>query len=357
MEALLAAAIAAEPRAPLAGPTRLTTENRWAIVALFKDGRNKSYIAHHLECNRRTVDAVLLRYETSGSPMSGSRSGRPRKTDEAQDTAIAVTARIERFTSPRQIARTLNFGIGRRTVDRRLQEAGLFGRVARHKRCYSEAEIRKRLAFAEGYKHWTPEQWSKVLFSDEKCFYGKGFCGRTFVRREMGTASDPENCVTKTAHPVKVNVWGCFSAAGPGYAHIFYDKMDSELYHKILSDHLLGVAKRDFKAPPPAVAQWHFLQDNAPMHKSKIVSEWLHNSGVSVLDFPPYSPDLNPIENLWAIIAREVEKQQCSTTDLLGDAVLKVWNELALEVFRKLAQSMPERCQAVIDAQGHHTKY
>ena len=40
--------------------------------------------------------------------------------------------------------------------------------------------------------------------------------------------------------------------------------------------------------------EWWLLQDNDPKHKSKEVQTWLHNHGVSVLDFPPYSPDLNP---------------------------------------------------------------
>jgi len=88
-------------------------------------------------------------------------------------TTMAVLARIDKFTSPRQIKRNckLELNVSARTIGRRLQEleAGLFGRVARvrHKRGYSEAELqlRKPLAFAEGYKSWTRSQWEnfKVL--------------------------------------------------------------------------------------------------------------------------------------------------------------------------------------------------
>ena len=67
------------------------------------------------------------------------------------------------------------------TIDRRMYEAGLLGRVARHKAQrdshYFADEIRKRLSFADGYGGWK-EQWNHVLLSDKKCFYGKGFCGR-----------------------------------------------------------------------------------------------------------------------------------------------------------------------------------
>jgi hypothetical protein len=92
MEHLLAAALAAEPRTPLRGPTRLTEEleQRWSIVSMHKDGRSKRYIARHLHCHRDTVTAALTRFAATGSPMSGSRSGRPRCTSEATDTASSL---------------------------------------------------------------------------------------------------------------------------------------------------------------------------------------------------------------------------------------------------------------------------
>ena len=321
------------------------------------DYRSNTYIAEQLGVSRTTVRDTLARFASTGGVKSGNRSGRPRCTDEALDTAIAVTAHIDKFTSPRQIKRKLCLDVSRNTIDRRLQEAGLFGRVARHKRDYSEAEVRKRLSFAEGYKNWTAADWEKVLFSDEKCFYGKGFCGRTWVRRPVGEALNPDYCVTKIAHPVKVNVWASFCASGQGYCHIFNEKLDKHLYKRILAANLLPSAALHFHASPPAVEQWYFLQDNDPKHTSGVVQQWLHNAGVSVIDFPPYSPDLNPTENLWAAMARAVEQHQCDTMEELQDVVAAEWDKIDVEYMRTLAHSMPKRCQAVIDAQGWHTKY
>jgi hypothetical protein len=353
MDVLASAAAAADaPRGH-----RTTTEQRWAVIALHKDNRSNTYIAKKVGMSRNTVREILARYDATGSPLSGSRSGRPRCTDEALDTAIALTARVDKFTSPRQIRRKLELEPCRMTIERRLQEAELFGRVARHKRDYSAEEIRKRLSFAEGYGRWTVEQWEKVLFSDEKCFFGKGFCGRIWVRRPKGEALNPDYCVHKSAHPVKVNVWAAFCAAGQGYCHIFNEKLDKHLYKRILADNLLPSARLHFSLAPPQVEQWHFLQDNDPKHTSGVVSEWLHNNGVSVIDFPPYSPDLNPIENLWAHMAREVEKHSCETMEALQDVVAAVWDKIDADYMRELVHSMPKRCQAVIDAQGWHTKY
>jgi len=227
--------------------SHLSIEQRWTIVALHRDGRDDNYIAERIPCDVKSVRRWLQHYEQHHSVADEPRSGRPRMTDEALDTAIVGAAYVENhFCTPRGLKRKYQFEPSARTIDRRLQEANLFGRVARHKKRLSTEEKRKRLSFAEGYKGWSKEQWERT---------------------------------------------------------------------------------------------------------------WLHNNGISVLDFPPYSPDLNPIENLWSDMARRVEVRPASTMEALQDVIAEEWAATSLTFLGKLAHSMPERCQAVIDAKGDHTKY
>jgi hypothetical protein len=324
-------------------------------VALHRDGREDSYIAERIPCDVKTVRRCVQHYEQHHSVEDETRSGRPRMTDEAMDTAIAGAAHVEKFCTPRGLKRKYQFEPSTRTIDRRLQEANLFGRVARHKKKLSTEEKRKRLSFAEGYKGWTKEQWERVLFSDEKKFKGDGFMGQVWVRRPKGEADNPDYQVQKLPHPVKLNVWGCFCAAGVGYLYVFNENMDGKLLKRIFeSGHLLESAEDRGLMDGGG---WWLLQDNDPKHKSKEVQTWLHNHGVSVLDFPPYSPDLNPIENLWNDMDRRVEARPASTMEQLQDVIAEEWAATSIALLAKLARSMPERCQAVIEAKGDHTKY
>ena len=78
-----------------------------------------------------------------------------------------------------------------------------------------------------------------------------------------------------------------------------------------------------------------------------------------MIKWPPYSPDLNPIERVWFIIKHQLQKEflECMTPTQLKEAVQKTWDDLEFPSLSDLLDTMPARMQAVIDANGMHTKY
>ena len=103
-----------------------------------------------------------------------------------------------------------------------------------------------------------------------------------------------------------------------------------------------------------------FQQDVAPCHKSKKVQQWFEEKGVNIWwDWPPQSPDLNPIEDIWDILDKAVQSRGKLPTSLpqLMAILLEEWKIIAIDIISKLYKGMPKRIQAVIDAEGGHTKY
>ena len=100
-------------------------------------------------------------------------------------------------------------------------------------------------------------------------------------------------------------------------------------------------------------------QDNARPHTARVTMDFLAQNNVTVLPWASRSPDLNPIEHLWDNLDRCVRhrQQQSQTLQQLRDALQDEWRRIPQRHLRRLIHSMPNRCQAVIDARGGNTRY
>ena len=74
-------------------------------------------------------------------------------------------------------------------------------------------------------------------------------------------------------------------------------------------------------------------------------------------DWPPQSPDINAIENMWSILKTCVFQFNITSSDDLWNATLKAWNDIPIETIYTLYESIPRRLKAVVKAMGHHSKY
>ncbi len=105
----------------------------------------------------------------------------------------------------------------------------------------------------------------------------------------------------------------------------------------------------------------YFQQDNASCHKAQIISDWFleHDNEFTLLEWPPQSPDLSPIEHLWDVVEREIHIMDVQTTNLqqLCDAIMTIWTKISEECFQHLVESMPRRIKAVLKAKVGQIRY
>jgi hypothetical protein len=151
----------------------------------------------------------------------------------------------------------------------------------------------------------------------------------------------------------KVSLWGCICAEGLGHAELYAGDLDSTRHRDILRHSLLPSFKKFYPDGP-----WLFQQDNVRFHTTADTIDFLHGKGVTWLDdWPPWSPDLNPIENLWNVLKARVYARYPQTLEELEQFVREEHAAIDLAFIKHICCNMSRRLQLVIDYEGHKIPY
>ena len=216
----------------------------------------------------------------------------------------------------------------------------------------NQRQRQKHLTWAVEKKNWTVAQWSKVLFSDESKFCISFGNQGPRVWRKSGEAQNPCCLKSSVKFPQSVMIWAAMSSAGVGPLCFLKSTVNAAIYQEILEHFMLPSADKLY-----GDADFIFQQDLAPAHTAKGTKSWFNDHGVTVLDWPANSPDLNPIENLWGIVKRKMRDTRPNNADDLKAAIKETWASIPPQQCHKLITSMPRRIEAVIKAKGAPTKY
>ncbi len=142
------------------------------------------------------------------------------------------------------------------------------------------------------------------------------------------------------------------SSAGVGSLCLLKSRVNAVFYQDILEHIMFPSADKLY-----GDAEFIFQQDLAPAHTAKGPKSWFNDHGVTVLDWPENSPDLNPIENLWGIVKRKMRDTRPFNADDLKAAIKATWASITPEQGHRLIASMPRRTDAVIHAKGGPIKH
>lgn len=338
------------------GVRDLNKQQQKAIIEGRKQGRTHKKLAQQFGISKSAVTKLLKRWKVQGGYVEKKKTGRPRCTSTVVDRNILRKSRSNPRLTASDIAREIftpeESNPSVRTIRRRLQAAGLHGRRPVKKPFISAKNRKARVEWAKAHLHWTPQQWSDVVWSDESKFMLFGTDGITWIRRPEGKRFDPKYQLPTVKHGGgSVMVWGAFSAKGMGPLHRIEGIMDRKVYLNILENVMLPYAKHYVGRG------FIYQQDNDPKHRAAEVRDWFRRHRVTLMEWPSQSPDLNIIEHLWEELQRRLVNKRATNTAEKFSQLKEEWKKIPQSTIDALIDSMPRRCQAVIDAKGFATKY
>lgn len=352
---------------------QITSDEKKLIRTLYFDGNltQKEVLLRLRERGKEITPSQIKRaIRSDDDDTHWEARGRPPVLTEEQSNrliAYVTSSKIGRRATWAHLALisfvTIGIQVGLYCIRSTLRRAGYKRYVARKKPPITEKNRVLRLQWARDHEHWTAEQWSKVLWTDETWVTG-GPHRKQYVTRKADEIWDPNCVVAKHQRKGGWMFWACFSGIaghekGPS---LFWEKEWGTINEETYRDHTVPLIDGWVSL---CRSQLHedliLMQDNASAHTAAGTIQDLSERGVTVMEWPPFSPDLNPIETVWCRMKDYIEHkyghiEKPSYAQLRG-FVKEAWEQIDDDLIKDLLASMPERCKDVIAADGRFTKW
>lgn len=335
------------------GRAKVSLGTKIEIKALLQSGFTQRYVAEDRHVSKTCVLNVAKKLKQN-LPLSNSPGqGRKKASTTADDRTLLRLCKQDRTKTSEQLSTDLVLSNGKqlsaRTVRRRLLDMGYKSYTAKAKPLRKPEHKKDRLSFAKAHRDWLNE-WKNIIWSDEAHFEVLNRKNRTFVRRLKTESNESFSFILKVqGGGGHVSVWGCMSGGARGPLVMYSGKVNGPAYIKIIEEALPMFIEKTFDS---SNKEWLFMQDNAPPHRSAYSKKWFKGNHINLLKWPAASPDLNPIENLWDHIDKELRKMKPKNVGELEQMMQDIWHSVTPIYCQRLVNTMRNRMKQCIKSRG-----
>jgi transposase len=305
-------------------------------------GYTYRFIADRFKCSFRAISSA------SQAQDAPKKIGRPRKITPEISSYIETLSCLDSALTNFEIANLVRsrwptITLSESSVSAERIKLGFTWRPPLVKQELTSSQARQRLQFTSDLMAMGLNPL-KIIFSDESRFVlGDDHRWRHLRRGEWNETAFART----TKFPESVMIWGAIGVDYKSGCFFCSQGVDSEEYQGILLRSRL-VEELDQKH---GRFGWYFMQDGASAHTSKATADFLKQC-LLLPGWPPNSPDLNPIEMIWAIMKSRVKKAAPHTKTELEEVIAKLWDELETRVLNRLVMSFNTRLEMVLKVHG-----
>lgn len=312
------------------------TERAEMLIRLAK-GLSYSEIANEFGRSKGTIHNVIKRWENDNSLQERPRSGRPNVLSDRDKRALLNDVRSNPAIHIRELS--TKFNVSHETIRTTLKSHGFYYSCPDMQMEISPKNQIERVKFAEAHIHWFLDEWSHIVFTDESTFQNLPCFRGLWMENDK-----PKIEIKIEKRALSVGVWGAITINGPGPLILIKDTMNGDQHKKIIEEHMVGLVGEHYT----------LQQDNATYHSQS--KKYLQEMGRSVLDWPPQSADINPIENIWGYMKGKISGKAGDKSELFQE-IQSIWEEIPWEIIFNCYQSMPYRMLDILHRKGDCIDY
>jgi transposase len=347
---------------------KLTDSKKGIIISWFSSGARISDIACETGHPRSTVNSIIKHFLVRHHTDNAQHPGGPRKLPPHDERTLLCKAKLSAVHHQQtwaQVQAHFPRPVPMSTLSHSLTRNGIRKWCAALKPLLTPELAQQQKDWALAYEDWTEDDWRSVVWSDECSVAKSADLRRTWVFCSPGEKYH-HDCIDAwpPSKDISLMIWGCFvgNMKGP-MVPLIMPSVNSRLYLATLKNLLPLIMDHlhlTYENPT-------FMHDNAPIHTAHIVQDWLADQDFTVMEWPPYLLDLNPIEHIWRELKAILHEQNPDLKTLTGgkdavkaclvDAISDAWQDISEDFLKSLVDSMPWRVRAVLDADGWYTKY